>query len=244
MSQSPYGYTGANMRGNVQDYAGERTSIAPFFNAVYAWMAVGIALTALVAWFVSQTPALWQLVYAGKGMVIVMALAAFGISWYVQANFQRISVAASTILFLVYATVIGTMISYIFLVYSRSTILSAFFLTAGTFGAMSLYGFVTKRDLTGIGSILIMAAIGLFIASLVNVFLGNNALGWIITYGILIVFVGITAYETQMLKNMAYEFQGNGQMLSRLAIVGSLVLYISFINIFLSILRILGSRDE
>jgi FtsH-binding integral membrane protein len=134
------------------------------------------------------------------------------------------------------------MISYVFIIYNLQTLGVAFVMTAGVFGVMSVYGFVTKRDLTGIGSILVMCAIGLFIASLVNVFLASNALSWVITYAVLGVFIGITAYETQRLKSMAYEFQGNGVMLSRVAIVGSLVLYISFINMFLAILRILGSR--
>ena len=134
------------------------------------------------------------------------------------------------------------MISYVFLIYKIEMLGGAFIMTAGVFGGMSLYGFVTKRDLTGIGSFLVMGAIGLFIASLVNLFLASNALSWIITYAVLAVFIGITAYETQRLKTLAYQFQGNGAMLSRLSIVGSLVLYISFINLFLSILRIMNSR--
>jgi FtsH-binding integral membrane protein len=105
-----------------------------------------------------------------------------------------------------------------------------------------MYGFVTKRDLTGIGSFLVMGAIGLFIASLVNVFIASNALSWVITYAVLGVFIGITAYETQRLRNMAEQHAGNADLSGRLAIVGALVLYIAFINIFLSILRILGSR--
>ncbi len=224
------------------DYGTDNRAIAGFFNAVYAWMAVGLAVTALVAWFVARSPELLKIIYSGRGMVLVMALGAFGIAWYVQSQIHRISTGLATALFMLYATVIGAMISYIFIIYNMQTLLVAFVLTAGTFGAMSLYGFVTKRDLTGIGSILVMCAIGLFLASIVNIFLASNALSWVITYAVLGVFIGITAYETQKLKEMAYQFQGDGQMLSRIAIVGSLVLYISFINIFLAILRILGSR--
>lgn len=223
-------------------YATDERSIASFFNAVYAWMAVGLALTAVVAWFVSRTPALLEIIYAGKAMVIVMALGAFGIAWYVQSQIHRISTGLATGLFLLYATVIGAMISYVFILYNLQTLGAAFVMTGGVFALMSIYGFVTKRDLTGIGSILVMCAIGLFVASLVNVFLASNALSWVITYAVLAVFIGITAYETQRLKSMAYEFQGNGAMLSRVAIVGSLVLYISFINMFIAILRILGDR--
>ena len=224
------------------DYATDSRSVASFFNAVYAWMAVGLAVTALVAWFVSQSPELLRIIYSGRGMVIAMALGAFGIAWYVQTQIHRIHTGVATALFMLYAAVIGAMISYIFIIYEMQTLLAAFVMTGGVFGLMSLYGFVTKRDLTGIGSILVMCAIGLFVASLVNVFLASNALSWVITYAVLAVFIGITAYETQRLKAMAYEFQDNGAMLSRVAIVGSLVLYISFINMFLAILRILGSR--
>jgi FtsH-binding integral membrane protein len=224
------------------DYGTDERAIVNFFNAVYAWMAVGLAVTALVAWFVSQQPELLRILYSGRGVAIAMALGAFGIAWYVQSQIHRISTGVATALFMLYATVIGAMISYIFVLYQTKTLLTAFVMTGGVFGVMSVYGFVTKRDLTRIGSILVMCAIGLFVASLVNVFLASDALSWVITYAVLAVFIGITAYQTQMLKAMAYEYQGNGQMLSRMAIVGSLVLYIAFINMFMAILRILGSR--
>lgn len=231
-----------NARRANLDYATDDRTIYNFFNAVYAWMAVGLALTAVVAYGVAHTPALLNLIYAGKFMVIALALGAFAVAWYVQSQIGRISTGLATGLFLLYATLIGAMISWIFIVYRMQTLGAAFLMTAGTFGAMSLYGFVTKRDLTRTGSILVMIAIGLFFASLVNVFFASSALSWFITYAVLAVFIGITAYETQQLKNMAYQFQGNGAMLSRVAIVGSLVLYISFINLFMSILRILGDR--
>jgi FtsH-binding integral membrane protein len=224
------------------DYATDDRTLFSFFNAVYAWMAVGLAVTAVVAFLVSQSQAMLSIVYSGRGMVLAMALGAFGIAWYVQANFHRISVMAATCLFMLYAVVIGTMISGIFIMYPMATLLAAFLVTGGTFGAMSVYGFVTKRDLSRIGSILVMCAIGLFIASAVNIFLASDTFSWIITYAVLAVFIGITAYETQKLRNLALELQGNGAMLSRVAVVGSLVLYISFINLFLSILRILGNR--
>ena len=240
MSQYPYS---ARQQWGVRDTTSDRT-VFNFFNTVYAWMAVGIALTAVVGYGVAVTPALRGLVFGSMAGVVVLGLAAFALSIYVQSQVGRLSATMATALFLVYATIMGALTSYIFILYSPQTLLSAFLLTGGTFGAMSVYGFVTKRDLSGIGSILIMAAIGLFIASLVNLFLASNALSWFITYAVLIVFVGITAYETQMLRNMAVQLADNPAMAQRVAIVGSLVLYISFINIFLSILRILGSRDE
>jgi uncharacterized protein len=221
--------------------ATDRT-IFNFFSAVYAWMAVGLALTAAVAYGVANSPLINVIYGFGMGGLVLMFLVAFGISWYVQSQVGRISTGFATGLFLFYAAIWGVLCSFVFIVYPIATLGAAFLLTAGTFGAMSVYGYVTKRDLTGIGSIAVMAVFGVIIASIVNIFLANNAMSWIITYAILALFIIITAYETQQLKNMAYQFQGSPEMLARYAIVGSLVLYISFLNLFLSILRILGDR--
>jgi FtsH-binding integral membrane protein len=222
------------------EYGTDDKTTFNFFNAVYAWMAVGLAVTAAVAWFVSQS----QLVYitGGKGFAVAFMLGAALLAFAVQGVALRLSVAAATGLFLLYAALIGFAISPIFLVYQMNTIVAAFVMTGGVFAVMSVYGFVTKRDLTSMGSFLVMAMVGLFLASLVNIFLANNALSWIITYAVLAVFIGLTAYRTQQLKEMAIQLSGNADMLSRVAIIGSLTLYISFINMFMSILRILGDR--
>jgi FtsH-binding integral membrane protein len=143
---------------------------------------------------------------------------------------------------MVYAAVIGAIISWIFIVYPDSTLGAAFLVTGGTFAAMSIYGFVTKRDLSTIGSYLTMAAFGLFFASIANIFFANDALSWVITYGILAVFIGLTAYYTQQLRDTAVQIGENGELASRYAIVGSIMLYIAFINMFMAILRIMGSR--
>jgi uncharacterized protein len=232
----------ADTRRHDLEYATDDRTMFNFFNAVYAWMSVGLALTAAVAYLVSQTPALLNIIYSGKGAAIAFMLGAFAIAWFVQSQIMRISTGVATLLFLLYATIIGMMISFIFIVYPWQLLVSAFLITGGTFAGMSAYGFFTKRDLSRIGSILVMCVWGLFLASLVNIFMASTAFSWFITYAILAVFIGITAYETQKLKNLAIEFSGNGAVLSRIAIVGSLVLYITFINLFLSILRILGSR--
>jgi uncharacterized protein len=225
------------------EYARDDRGMVKFFNVVYAWMAVGLAVTAGVAYFISQSQAGLQMVYGGgKGMMVVMALGMFAIAWGVQSAAMRISANVATGLFLLYSALMGALISGIFIIYRMETIGAAFLITGGTFAAMSVYGFVTKRDLSRIGSILVMCAFGLFFASIVNIFLGSNGLSWIITYGVLAVFIGITAYETQNLKNMAAQVGTDSDMAPRIAIVGSLLLYISFINIFLSILRILGDR--
>jgi FtsH-binding integral membrane protein len=220
----------------------DSVTVGQFFNMVYAWMCVGLAVTAVVGWLVSHTPALMNLVYASRAGYFIIGLGAFFIAMYVQTQAGRLTVGVSTALFLLYAAIIGALIGGIYLFYPVKTLVSAFVLTGGTFGVMSVYGFVTKRDLSRMGSIAIMLLWGFFIASLVNFWLANNALSWIITYGILILFVGITAYQTQQLRMMAMQFGNNREMASRYAIVGSLVLYIAFINMFLSILRILGDR--
>jgi FtsH-binding integral membrane protein len=224
------------------DYARDDKSISKFFNVVYAWMAVGLAVTAAVAWFVSHSPSLMKMFFGNPLVAIVCCLGAFGIAIGVQRSFRTMNANVATALFLLYAALIGAMISYIFVLYPAKTLASAFVVTGGTFAGMSVYGMVTKRDLTRIGSILIMCFWGLLIASIVNIFVASNALDWLITYGILAVFIGITAYETQQLKQMASEYGSNTEMAARYAIYGSLVLYISFINLFMSILRIMGDR--
>lgn len=130
----------------------------------------------------------------------------------------------------------------VFRVYQQSTLGAAFLVTGGTFAVMSVIGMVTKIDLTRMGGILIMAAIGLFIASLANIFIASDALSWVITYAVVLVFVGLTAYYTQTLKGWALQFEGNPAMINRIAVVGSLLLYVAFINLFFAILRIMGSR--
>jgi hypothetical protein len=243
MTRFPGQFQGVASRGEPLGYESQADSItvAQFFNMVYAWMCVGLALTAVVGWYFASS-GLYQTIYASKGGYVFMALAAFGIAWYAQSQAGRLSVGVATGLFLLYAAVIGALLSGIFIVYSPRTLISAFVLTGGTFGAMSVYGFVTKRDLSRIGSIAVMAAFGFIIASFVNIWLQNDALGWVITYAILVLFIVITAWETQMLRNMAMQFGNNREMATRFAIMGSLVLYIAFINLFLSILRILGDR--
>jgi FtsH-binding integral membrane protein len=224
------------------EYGTDERVVFNFFNTVYAWMAVGLAVTATVAYLVAQSPAALSIIYGSRAGLAVGGLAAFAIAWGVQSMAMRISPAAATAMFLLYAAVIGALLSGIFLTYKLGTIGSAFVITGGVFGGMSVYGFVTKRDLTSMGSILIMCAWGLFLASLVNIFLASTVFSWFITYAVLAVFIGLTAYDTQKLREIALQLQGNPSMAARYAIVGSLHLYVDFINIFISILRILGSR--
>jgi FtsH-binding integral membrane protein len=223
------------------EYGTDNKVVFNFFNAVYAWMAVGLAVTAVVAYFTSQSQAAIQAVY-GTPLKWVLFLGMFAIAMGVGAAAMRISAAAATALFLLYASLMGVLLSGVVLFYDPKTIVTALALTGGVFGGMSVYGFVTKRDLTRIGSILVMCVWGLILASVVNIFIASSALDWIICYAVLAVFIGLTAFETQKLRNIAEQVGTNSDLAARYAIVGSLMLYIAFINIFLSILQILGNR--
>jgi FtsH-binding integral membrane protein len=240
MSQYPDSYS-AYGRGLEYESGADTMTVGQFFNMVYAWMCVGLALTAVVAWYVSQS-SLLLVIYGGKGGYVALLLGAFVLAMYVQSQAGRMSAGVATVLFLLYCAIIGALISGIYKVYPTRMLAASFVMTGGVFGAMSLYGFVTKRDLSRIGSILIMGAFGLFAASLVNLWLANDPLSWVITYAVLAVFIGITAYETQQLRQIALQLHGNARLAQRYAIVGSLVLYISFMNMFMSILRIMGDR--
>jgi len=224
------------------DYAPARdVSTFRFFNQVYAWMFVGLMVTAVVGYGASTVPVIARSM-ASPGIAITAALGMFALAWGAQSAAMRLGVAAGLSLFVLYAALMGVLTSYIYLVYTVDTLLGAFLVTGGVFGAMSVVGFVIKKDLSGIGRIAMMSVLGLFAASLFNVFFASNALSWFITYGVLIVFIIITAYKTQDLKNIASKFADNPELLNRAAVLGSIMLYITFINLFLAILRIMGSR--
>jgi hypothetical protein len=236
-------FPNSNVRPVELEYGTDERAVFNFFNTVYAWMAAGLGVTAIVAFLVSQSPDLMKALLMNRLIVVALLLGAWAIAVAAQRVALRVSAAAGTALFLTYAAVIGALISGIFIIYSIPTLLAAFGMTAGTFAVMSIYGYITKRDLTKMGSILIMCAVGLFFASIVNIFMANGqVLSWIITYGVLLVFVGLTAYNTQQLRTIATNSALDGNLASRYAVIGSIILYISFINMFMSILRIMGSR--
>lgn len=224
------------------EYAATDRSVFSFFNQVYAWMAVGLAVTACVGMLFAKSPALLQMVYGNTFGYMAIWGALIALGFITQRTALNVGVGAGTALFLLYAAVMGAFISGIFVVYPWPVIVSAVGVTAAVFAGMSVAGFVLKIDLTKMGAIVGMAVWGLIAASVINIFVASDGLGWVITYGILAAFIGLTAYYTQMLRNLAQEAEGNPAVLSRLAVVGSLMLYVAFINMFLAILRILGSR--
>ena len=217
--------------------------LARFFNAVYAWMAAGLGVTAVVALWVSTQPEIMQRIFSG-GMLLVLIIAELALVWIVASSVQRIGPGVATVLFLIYAALNGLTLSAIFLIYAHALIVSAFVVTAGMFGAMSLYGFITKRDLTSLGGFLIMGLVGVIIASFVSIFWHPTILTVLINYAGAFIFIGLTAYDTQRLKAMAIQTQGDARLAARLSVTGALTLYLDFLNLFLFILSIMGGSDR
>lgn len=210
---------------------------------VYGWMTCGLLLTAFVSWFAARTPAVMELVFANRITFFGLIIAQLAVVFVLSGMVHRLSGALATALFMLYSALTGLTLASIFLVYTYSSIASTFFVTAGMFGAMSFYGYTTKRDLSRFGSLLFMALIGILLASLVNFWLKSPALMWAITYIGVVVFVGLTAYDTQKLKAMGETVDVNDkENLRRLSIMGALTLYLDFINLFLMLLRIFGNR--
>jgi uncharacterized protein len=210
---------------------------------VYAWMTAGLLVTGAVASFVAGSEALVDLIFGNVfiffGLFIVQIIAVIGLS----AGINRLSPAAAMAIFIGYAALNGLTMAAIFLAYTTASIASTFFVTAGTFGVMSLYGYTTKRDLSGIGNFAIMALIGLLIASVVNMFLRNEAIYWILTYAGVLIFVALTAWDTQKIKQLAASVTDETSA-GRVAVIGALTLYLDFINLFIYLLRILGVRRD
>lgn len=208
---------------------------------VYLWMTAGLLVTGAIAMFVAGVPALVNAIVFNPILFFGLIIAQVGMVWYLSARVMDLSPGAATGLFLGYAALNGLTLSVIFLAYTAASIAGTFFVTAGTFGAMSAYGYFTKRDLSGMGSFLFMALIGLILASIVNIFWANSTLYWIITYAGVLIFVALTAYDTQKIKRMTDQVRDE-QSERRVAIYGALTLYLDFINLFLFLLRILGNR--
>jgi len=210
-------------------------------NQVYAWMMAGLLVTGAVAMFVASSPALVGAIFGNSLIFFGLIIAQLALVWILSANVGRMAPAVATSMFLGYSALNGLTFAAIFLVYTSASIASTFFVTAGMFGAMSAFGYFTKRDLSNMGGYLFMALIGLILASVVNIFLANSVLYWIITYVGVLIFVALTAYDTQKIKRMIAEVRDELGA-RRVAIYGALTLYLDFINLFLFLLRILGNR--
>ncbi|MFI0489836.1 MAG: Bax inhibitor-1/YccA family protein [Yersinia sp. (in: enterobacteria)] len=223
----------------------ERASsgIQAYMAQVYGWMTCGLLLTAVVAWYAANTPAILNLIFSSQITFFGLIIVQLGLVFVISGMVNRLSGSMATSLFMLYSALTGLTISSIFIMYTSSSIASTFLIAAGMFGAMSFYGYTTKRDLSGMGSMLFMGLIGIVLASIVNIWLKSTALMWAVTYIGVLVFVGLTAYDTQKLKNMGSQLDANDKdSFRKYSIVGALTLYLDFINLFLMLLRIFGNR--
>lgn len=219
-------------------------ALSAFMRGVYGWMAAGLGLTAVAAVAVASSPDLMRLVFQTP-LFWVLIIGELALVLILSARIARLSAGAATGMFLAYSALNGVTLSVIFLAYTMTSIASTFAIAAGMFLAMSVYGMVTKRDLTSLGSFLFMGLIGIVIASLVNIFLQNSMMSFIISCVGVLVFTGLTAYDTQKLKDMGDAApMGDALAVRRGAILGALTLYLDFINLFLMLLRIFGSSRD
>jgi len=217
-------------------------NISVYLTKVYNWMAIALLITGLVAYFTAGSEQLLQLIFGNKLLFFGLIIAEIGLVGYIAARIQKLTSSTAISLFILYSALNGLTLAFVFMIYTSASITSTFFITGGTFGAMSLYGYITKRDLTKIGNIAFMALIGIIIASVVNIFLQSPMMYWIITYLGVAIFVGLVAYDTQKLKRIAMNGFDNEESMEKSAILGALTLYLDFINLFLFLLRIFGDR--
>ena len=215
-----------------------------FLAKVFNWMAIGLGLTGLAAFLTVNSQAALQLVFGNKMVFYGLIFGELGMVFYLSARIERISAQAATGLFVAYSVLNGVTLSAILLLYTMTSVAATFFIAAGMFAAMAVYGFVTKRDLSSLGSFLFMGLIGIIIAAVVNIFLASPMLSWVISGVGVLVFTGLTAYDVQKITHMGSQgiMDGGEAVIRKGAIMGALALYLDFINLFLMLLRFLGDR--
>lgn len=211
---------------------------------VYVWMTLALVLTGVTAYGVATSPGIMMAIATNKILFFGLIIAEFALVFGVSGAINRLSLTMATLMFVAYSVINGALLSFLFLAYTMSSITSVFFITAGTFAVMAFIGYTTKKDLTSIGRILFMALIGIIIATLVNMFLGSTGLSMIISYVGVLIFVGLTAYDSQKIKEMLVVAGDHGEAGQKLALLGALTLYLDFINLFIYLLRIFGQRRD
>jgi len=228
----------------IRNYTNEQvqTIQAAFMSKVYTWMSGGLAITGVIAMWVASTPELIYSIVTNQLLFFGLIIGEIFLVGYLISMIKRMSAQTAGIIFTGYAALNGLTLSVVFLAYTSASIASTFFVTAGTFAIMSIYVYYTKKDLTSWGNLLFMALIGIIIASVVNFFMQSEMMYWLITYAGVFIFVGLTAYDTQKIKRMSVASEVGSEEESKSAIVGALMLYLDFINLFLLLLRILGDR--
>ena len=226
-----------------KDYA-MSTAFPALMRKVFVWMTLALAITGLTAYGVATSPTILSLIFSSNVTVFGLIIAEFALVFAISGAINRMSLSTATMLFILYSVINGATLSSIFLTFSVATIGKVFFITAGTFGAMALVGYTTKTDLTSRGKLLFMALLGIIIASVVNMFVGSSGLDLILSYVGVLVFVGLTAYDTQKIKQMCQSAPDAGESTQKLALIGALSLYLDFINLFLYLLRIFGNNRD
>ncbi len=211
---------------------------------VYLWMTLALMITGITAAGVANSPNILALIYSSQVVMWGIIIAEFGLVIYISARLEKLSLSTATTLFALYSILNGVMLSSIFLLYSTAIISKVFFITAGTFGVTALYGYATKKDLSSLGNILFMALIGLVIATVVNVFMKSAMFDLILSYIGVIIFVGLTAWDSQKIKHMMMVQQDADESAQKLALIGALSLYLDFINLFLYLLRLFGRSND
>ena len=228
----------------VGSYTKEQVQVvqAAFMSKVYTWMSGGLAITGLIAMYVASIEGIELMLFENRMLFYGLIIGQFLLVGYLIARINKVSAQTAGIIFTGYAALNGVTLSVVFIMYTSASIASTFFVTAGTFAIMSIYGYYTKKDLTSWGNLLFMALIGVIIASVVNFFMQSEMMYWLITYAGVLVFVGLTAYDTQKIKRMSTANEIGSEGEAKSAIVGALMLYLDFINLFILLMRILGDR--
>ena len=210
---------------------------------VYVWMTLALVITGVTAYGVATSPGLMMAIATNKLLFWGLIIAEFGLVVAISAAINKLSLTTGTLLFVLYSVINGATLSFIFAIYTMSSIASVFFITAGTFAVMAVIGYTTKKDLTSMGKILFMALIGIIIATIVNIFLKSTGLQMIVSYLGVLIFVGLTAYDSQKIKQMLLMAPDAGEGAQKIALLGALSLYLDFVNLFIYLLRIFGRRE-
>ncbi len=210
---------------------------------VYVWMTLALVITGVTAYGVATSPGLMMAIATNKLLFWGLIIAEFGLVVAISATINKLSLTTATLLFVLYSVINGATLSFIFAIYTMSSIASVFFITAGTFAVMAVIGYTTKKDLTSMGKILFMALIGIIIATIVNIFLKSTGLQMIVSYLGVLIFVGLTAYDSQKIKQMLLMAPDAGEGAQTIALLGALSLYLDFVNLFIYLLRIFGRRE-
>lgn len=211
---------------------------------VYVWMTLALVITGFTAFGIAENPGLVYTIVTNRLLFWGLIIGEFALVMAIYGAIGKLSATAATLLFVLYSIVNGATLSVIFLAYTMTSIASVFFITAGTFAVMAFIGYTTKTDLTSFGKMLMMGLIGIILATVVNIFIGSSMLNMMISYVGVVVFVGLTAYDSQKIKNLLYQVDNMSEEAQKLALLGSLTLYLDFINLFLMLLRIFGGNRD